>query len=114
MPDTPTGERGQAAAELAALLPLLALLIAACWQVVLVAESAWSVRAAARAAARASAVGADPLRAARGALPASLDRRVRVTRRSTGGVHVRLRIPALVPAVSLGTVSAHADFPPQS
>ena len=114
MPSPPTAERGQAAVELVALLPLLALLLAACWQVVLVGEAAWSVRAAARAAARAEAVGADPAAAARRALPASLDRRVRVRRVEDGGVEVRLRVRSVVPALSLGTLRAHGKFGSQA
>jgi hypothetical protein len=107
-------ERGQAAVELAALLPLLAVLIAGCWQAVLVAEAAWSAAAAARAAARAAAVGLDLERAARRALPASLDRRVRVRQAGPGVVEVRLRIPTVVPALRLGSLTTHGRFQPQA
>src|SRR4051812_34481178 len=106
-------ERGQAAAELAALLPLLALLIAACWQVVLVGQTAWSASAAARSAARASAIGADPEAAARRAVPRAFERRLRVER-DGGEVEVRLRVPSLVPAVGLGSVPAHGSFSAQA
>lgn len=114
MSRSPHREGGQAAVELVALLPVVALLLAACWQVVLIGEAAWLARAAAGAAARASAVGADPLSAARGALPASLDRRVRVRASGPGAVEVRLRIPALVAAISPGTITAHAHFTEQA
>src|SRR5215213_9812502 len=96
-----SSERGQAAAELAALLPLLALLIAAAWQVVLVGQAAWAAPAAARAAARAAAVGGDVDAAARRSLPDALDHRLRIRREVDGGVEVRLGIPAVVPAISL-------------
>jgi hypothetical protein len=108
------GQRGQAAVELAALLPLLALLIAALWQVVLVGQAAWSVSAAARAAARAAAVGGDLDAAARRSLPAALDRRVRIRRVDDGSVEVRLRVPAVVRAISLGSVTARAHFQAQA
>ena len=114
MPHRRHHERGQAAVELAALLPLLALLIAACWQVVLVGQAAWSASAAARAAARAAAVGADIEAAARRSLPSMLDRRVRVRRVDDGSVEVRLRVPALVPAISLGSITAHGHFQSQA
>ena len=45
---------GQAAAELVALLPLAALLIAGAWQLALAGHAAWAADAAARAAARAA------------------------------------------------------------
>ena len=50
-------QRGQAAVELVAVLPLLAALLAGLWQAALVGEAAWSAASAARAAARAAAVG---------------------------------------------------------
>jgi hypothetical protein len=114
MPTPATGERGQAAAEFAALLPLLVLLTAALWQVVLVGQATWSASAAARAAARAAAIGADVDAAARRSLPGSLDRRVRVRHVDDGVVEVRLRVPALVRAISLGSVTAHARFQEQT
>jgi TadE-like protein len=106
-------EGGQAAVELVALLPLLALLLAACWQVVLVGQTAWSASAAARGAARAAAVGSDPEVAARRSLPGGLERHLHV-RRDDDGVAVRLRIPSLVPAVSLGSLTAHGRFEAQA
>ena len=50
---------GQAAAELVALLPLAALLLAGAWQLAIAGHAAWAAGSAARAAARAAAVGAD-------------------------------------------------------
>src|SRR4051812_50177684 len=66
--------RGQASAEFVALLPLLALLLAGAWQFVLAGDALWHARVAARAAARAQAVGADPRTAARAHPPAPLER----------------------------------------
>jgi hypothetical protein len=62
---------GQAAAELVALLPLGALLLAGAWQLVVAGHASWSAGAAARAAARASALGADAGAAARAELPSA-------------------------------------------
>jgi hypothetical protein len=59
-------------------------------------------------------VGTDPLVAARRALPASLDRRVRVKELKAGAVQIRLRVPVLIPALSLGSVTAHARFASQA
>src|SRR5437762_2810535 len=69
-PPSRDGERGQATVEFAALLPLIAVGLLACWQLVLVGQAAWSAHAAARSAARAQAVGADALVAARAAAEA--------------------------------------------
>jgi hypothetical protein len=49
--------RGQASVELVALLPLLALNALALWQGVVAAQAAWLAGGAARAAARAQALG---------------------------------------------------------
>jgi len=110
----PAGAGGQATVELVALLPLIAAGLLACWQLVLVAHTAWSAHAAARSAARAHAVGGDELAAARASLPASLDRRVRVGKADDDGrVPVTLRIPDVLPGVRLGALTASAGFAPQ-
>src|SRR5689334_205380 len=108
------GERGQATVEFAALLPLIAVGLLLCWQLVLLGHAVWSAHAAARAAARASAVGADTLAAARASLPAALDDRVRVGQiEDDGRVPVRIRVPSVLPGVRLGEVTARAGFAPQ-
>ena len=104
--------RGQATVELVVLLPILALLLAAGWQLVLAGHTRWSASAAARAAARARAIGLEALPAARAALPESLDRRVTVEE-TARGVEVRLTVPAVLPGVDLGTLTAHATFASQ-
>jgi hypothetical protein len=108
------GQRGQASAELAALLPVIAVVLAVCWQAVLVGEAAWSASSAARAAARAHAVGADARAAARSALPRALERDLRVRPLEDGRVEVRLRVPTVVPSIDVGTLTAHARFQPQA
>ena len=106
--------RGQASVELVALLPFLALVVGALAQVALVSHASWAASQAAGAAARAHAVGGDPKAAARRALPAHLERGLRVVTREGGEVEVRLRGPAIVPALSVGTVSASGRFEAQS
>ena len=87
-------ERGQASVEMVAVLPLVVLVGAIVWQLALAGHSMWLCAHAARAAARAEAVGGDGEAAARSALPASLERGLRVTTDS-GAVRVELRIPMI-------------------
>lgn len=107
-------EAGQAAVELVAILPVIAVLLIGAWQLALAGHAAWSAQAAARAAARAHAVGGDERRAARGALPASLEPRMVVRRVGDDRVVVRVRIPSLVPGLRLGTLTGRAAFASQS
>ena len=51
-------QQGQAAVELVAVLPVLVALFFGLWQVALLGHASWSAAAAARAAARAHALGA--------------------------------------------------------
>lgn len=92
------GERGQASIELVAALPFVLLVSAIVWQLALVGQTAWLTANAARAGARAEAVGRDPAAAARSALPRSLERGLEVQRRGAGGVRVSVRIPLLLRA----------------
>ncbi len=102
-------EDGQAAVELVALLPLIALLAAGAWQLAVAGHAAWSADAAARAAARAAAVGRDPEAAARATLPGRLERELTVGR-AAGGVRVELGIPRVLGLPALGAVAATAHF----
>ena len=106
-------EDGQAAVELVALLPLVALLAAGAWQLAVAGHAAWSADAAARAAARAVATGGDARAAARASLPGPAARRgwgPRVGRRRRPRRPPR---PAVLGLRVLGTVSASAHFRPQ-
>ena len=107
-------QEGQATVELVALLPVLAALIAALWQLVLAGQAVSSATTAARAAARAHAVGADARREARTHLPAVLEHDLRVTTDAGGEVEVSVRIPALPGLPSPGRTAATAHFEPQS
>jgi len=111
---TGTGERGQATVELVALLPLLAVLGFGVWQAAVAGQAIGLAGAAARAAARASALGNDPSPAARRALPPRLADGLRVRERDDGGVTVTLRIPAVVGGGALASTSAAARFAPQT
>ena len=106
------GEDGQASVELAALLPLVVLVGALLWQAVVAGQALWLSGAAARAAARAAAVGGDAEAAARAALPRGLEDGLRV--RSAGnGVRVAVRVPSVLTSGSLATVESRAAFPRQ-
>ena len=105
-----TGQSGQAAVELVAVLPVLAALMAGVWQAALVGHASWSAAAAARAAARAEALGLDARRAARAHLPAPLERGLRVRASEGGAVIVTVRVPSLLGGVGLGHASARAAF----
>jgi hypothetical protein len=101
-------QRGQASVELLGALPLVLLAGLAAWQLVLAGHTLWLSAHAARAAARADAVGEDPSRAARSALPSSLERGLRVTRRPGGGITVRVRVPLVARHLG-GRVAATAS-----
>jgi hypothetical protein len=112
-------ERGQATVEVVALLPILALAAVALGQTAVAGWTAWSAAGAARVSARAHALGEDPEVAARSVLPAMLARRATVTVGDSGGKHadrttVRLKIPALLPGVRMGSVSSSSELPDQA
>ena len=105
-------ERGQATVELVALMPLLALVVALLWQAALAGQAMWLAGSAARAAARADAIGLDAAAAARRVLPGRLEHGLHVSRQGSGGVAVSLKVPSVVGG-ALATVDAHARFAPQ-
>jgi hypothetical protein len=84
--------------ETVALVPLVLLAAAVAWQLVLTGHTLWLCANAARAAARAELVGESPRRAARSALPRSLERDLSVRRLDGGGIRVELRLPLLLRA----------------
>jgi hypothetical protein len=105
---------GQATVELVALLPLLAVLGVGLWQAAVAGQAIWLAGAAARAAARAEALGTDPAPAARDVLPPRLEEGLSVRPRDGGGVTVTLRIPSVVGSGALASTSAEARFVPQT
>jgi hypothetical protein len=97
--------------ELLGALPAVLLVALVVWQLALAGESAWLCANAARAAARAEAVGHDGAAAARAALPAALRRGLKVSPAAGGAVRVRMRIPLVVRAWSSPlTVAASAGL----
>jgi hypothetical protein len=107
-------ESGQASVELVAVLPLVALVTLALWQLAVAGQAAWLSGAAARAAARAHAVDGDEAAAARAVLPGRLERELRVRAREDGSVEVRLAVPSVVGARRLTTIAARARFEAQT
>jgi hypothetical protein len=95
---------GQASVELVAVLPALAVSLVIAAQTVVVGWTLWSAGNAARAGARAEQVGSDVESAARRTLPESL--RDHAVIRDGDGVRVKVRVPALVPGISMPSVTA--------
>jgi hypothetical protein len=106
-------DQGQAAVELVAVLPFALLALAVAWQLAVAGQTAWLAGSAARAAARAHAVGLDPAAAARDRLPRRLERGLELATARDGSVLVKVRVPALIGGVRLGDVEARARFEPQ-
>jgi hypothetical protein len=106
-------QQGQAAVELVALLPMVALIAMVLWQLAVAGQAVWLASAAARAAARAHAVGGDEGVAARGVLPPRLEHGLHVRSRDDGSVLVRLAVPAVVGG-RLTTITSRARFEDQS
>ena len=107
------GQEGQAAVELVAVLPFVALVATLLWQLAVAGQAAWLAGSAARAAARANAVGSDPAAAARGVLPDRLERGLGVRGRDDGSVALTVWVPSVVGARRLATIGARAHFEPQ-
>jgi hypothetical protein len=99
---------GQASVEFVAILPALAVSLILAGQAVAAGWALWSAGVAARAGARAEQVGADVRGAARRALPGPL--RAGSVIHSGDGVRVRVRVPALVPGVTLPSVTASSTL----
>lgn len=106
-------ESGQATVELVAVLPFVALLAMFLWQAAVAGQATWLAASAARAAARANAVGLDGARAARAVLPPRLESGLRVRAGADGSVRVALGVPLVVGAGRLATIHADAHFEPQ-
>lgn len=89
-------QAGQASVELVATVPVILLVGAVVWQLALAGHTAWLTAHAARAAARADAVGQGPAEAARSVMPGSLEDELEVERLTRGGVRVSVRLPLLM------------------
>jgi hypothetical protein len=106
------GERGQASAELVAVVPALMMAFAVAVQIGLVGWALWSAGSAARAGARAEHVGGDAEAAARSALPEHLRKGSKV--KNDGEVAVTVRVPMLVPGTPRIPLSASAALAPEA
>jgi hypothetical protein len=97
------------------MVPFVLLAAAMAWQLVLAGHTLWLCAHAARAAARSEVVGKSPERAARSALPRSLERDLSVRRTDSGAIRVRIRMPLLVHAwrtpVQVGAMSSLGGGP---
>ncbi|HET9185759.1 MAG TPA: hypothetical protein VFN82_06400 [Solirubrobacterales bacterium] len=100
------GEAGQAAVELVAVLPFLALALLMAGQLMLAGQALWSAGVAARAGARSALVERDPAAAARAALPAAMRAGAKVE--DEDGVAVRVPVPRLLPDLPPLSVAARA------
>jgi hypothetical protein len=78
------------------MLPLVLVVGALVWQLALAGHTAWLTANAARAAARADAVGQSPEAAARSTLPRSLAGELEVRRLESGGIRASVQIPLLM------------------
>lgn len=114
MPRVARSEDGQASVELVALLPLVVVVAGLLWQAVIAGQALWLSGTAARAAARAAAIGADREASARAVLPASLARGLRVGGAGAAGVSVRIAVPFVLGGGRVGAVTGRAALPRQS
>jgi hypothetical protein len=97
---------GQASVEFVAVLPALAVCLVLAGQAVATGWALWSAGNAARAGARVERVGsaAGAEAAARRALPGPLRDGAAID--AEDGVRVRVRVPALLPGITMPSVSA--------
>lgn len=106
------GERGQATVELVALLPVVVVLGLGAWQVAIAVHAMWEATVAARAAARAHALGDSPKAVVARMLPGGFDDHARVTTADDGAVSVEVVLPAITGG-RLTTFTTTARFEPQ-
>jgi hypothetical protein len=112
----PASERGQAAAELVAIVPVAIAVCLGLAQLAIAGYALWSAGDAARAGARAGHVGGDAETAARSALPELLEGEARIEASGRVGgpaeVSVRVDAPALIPGLPAIPIHASAQLGP--
>jgi hypothetical protein len=96
--------------ELVAVVPFLLLAVVAAAQIALAGQALWSAGVAARAGARAAAVGGDAVAAARSALPPSMREGAKVE--DEDEVSVRVEVPRLIPSLPSVRVGASSELEP--
>lgn len=93
------------------------IVLAMAWQLVLAGQTAWLAANAAKVAARAQAVGKDPVDAARSALPEHLENKLKVKQNSgqdgNANVRVQVRVPLILHRWSTPLSVASTAGPPQ-
>lgn len=102
-------ERGQASAELVAVVPLLIVVGLVAAQLVVAGWGLWSAAAAARAGARAAHVGADAEAVAERAIPGPLSGDATA---DGAGLRVTVKAPALIPGLPAIPVSVTTALDP--
>jgi pilus assembly protein CpaE len=108
----PRDERGQVSVELLGITPLILIVLLLVWQFVLLGYTFTLAGNAADEAARAAAVGRDPVAAATSDLPSAWASNASVTTATDGDVvtaHVALRVPVLVPGFVSFPFTVDAD-----
>ena len=95
LPRRAADPRGQASVEFVEAVPVVLFVGLGLWQAALAGHALWMCANAARVAARADVVERDPLKAARSALPRTLEHGLRVQRRGSR-VRVSLRVPLVL------------------
>ncbi len=110
-------DRGQASVELLGALPALLIVLAMAWQLVLAGHTAWQTANAAKVAARAQAVGKDPIKAAKSALPGYLKEELVVKTTDKQGhranVKVQVQVPLILHRWSMPLSVSSTAGPPQ-
>ena len=101
------GERGQAAVELVAIVPILLVATLVVAQLAVAGYALWSAAVAARAGARAAFVGGNAEHAARRSLPLPLRATAGINDRD--GMSVRVETPTLIPGIGRIPLIARAD-----
>ena len=99
---------GQASVELVAVLPALVVCVVLAVQAVAAGWALWSAGNAARAGARAEGIGSDGEATARRSLPAPLRDGAKVS--AEDGVKVSVRIPGLLPGITMPRISASSTL----
>ncbi len=102
-------QRGQAAAELAAVIPFVVVATLAAAQFALVGFALWSAGGAARAGARAELVGDDGEEVAVAAVPKPFHASATI---AGSRVRLEVRAPSLLPGVRMPAVSSSAQLDP--
>ena len=87
------------------MVPAILLVTAIVWQLVVAGQTAWLTSNAARVAARAQAVGLDPVEAARSALPKRLEHDLDVETAEGGEPDGRVTVSVKIPTLLGGWIS---------